>query len=338
MGDDKSADKFDELFFLGPSPPPFLLLAWILRARPVVQPVLDQPTDARLDWPFPEPSEVTPLPKLPTEPVSKWEAQASQEAQVSPPDAPPEQHGNDASYFSEIASAFAAHRGEPYCLSPLDWALIERWHKDGIPLPVVLRAITQTFATRAQNAASHPQGRPRPVRSLAYCRQAVEEAFQAYRASQVGKTDAAADTGSPSPTQVIGFLKTAVQTIQTAHRNLAAQVRLDAPHAQLRACLSDVAAQLTAWIERLQSEAILPLEALETALSEMEDSLLTALQQDAPSEVKAMAMAEATATLKPHRKRMTAAVYAQAHANYVTRLLRQQYGIPRLSLFSLEED
>lgn len=319
MGDEISRKQFFSPAF--PSPERFRSG---LKGRPT-PPVVVHPTDAALDLPFPEPDEVTPPPAPPDE---------------SEPDpaAPPEKHFNYVNYFSEIEAAFAAHRGKPYRLSPLDWALIESWRKEGVPLPVVLRAIAQTFAVHAEAFARQPKGRPRPVRSLGYCRPAVEEAFRDYRAGRVGETPpAAAATGGLSRTQVVAFLEAAAQDVEAAHRNLATHLRPDAPHPQLGERLPEVAVRLTAWVRRLQSEAPLSLETLETALSEMEDALLAALQGDAPAEVQAAAEAEAAAALKPHRKGMSAAAYAQAHANYVARLLRRRYGVPRLSLFYMED-
>ncbi|MCS7079549.1 MAG: hypothetical protein NZ585_05800 [Chloracidobacterium sp.] len=297
------------------------------KPRPITPPTpADPPTEAALDLPFPEPDEVTRLPSPP--------------AELAPdPTAPPEKHFNYFNYFSEIEAAFAAHRGKPYRLSPLDWALIEGWRKDGVPLPVVLRAIAQTFAARAKAAGRQPKGRPRPVRSLGYCQPAVEEAFRAYQAGRVGKAVPAAPaaaTDGASCTAVVGFLEAAAQALLTAHRNLATHLRPDAPHARLGELLPAAAAQLQTLLRQVQSEAPPSLEDLETSLSELEDALLAALEADAPVEVQTAVAEEAAATLRPYRKGMSAAAYRQAQANYVARLLRRRYGVPRLSLFHLE--
>ncbi|QUV90453.1 hypothetical protein [Chloracidobacterium aggregatum] len=304
------------------------------RERP--QPPFDPlPADAAppnrvLDLPFPEPDEVAPLP--------------SSTGPVTPdPAPPPEKHFNYYSYFSEIEAAFTAHRGKPYHMSPLDWALVESWQKAGIPLPVVLRGIAQACEAHARKMSRQPKGRPRPVRSLGYCQSFVEDAFTAYRASQVGAASppaaaTAPETGGMSRARVAAFLETAAAALAAAHQQLSTRIRPDAPHAHLGALLPTVVAQLRTLSGQVQGETLLHLEAVEMTLSELEDRLLAALQADVPPEVQAEAAQAATAALKVHRKGMAAAVYAQTHANYVARQLRERYGVPRLSLFYLEDD
>ncbi len=287
------------------------------------------PPNVALDLPFPEPDEVAPLP--------------SPTGMVTPdPSPPPEKHFNYYSYFSEIEAAFTAHRGKPYHMSPLDWTLVESWQKAGIPLPVVLRAIAQACEAHARKTARQPKGRPRPVRSLGYCQPFVEDAFTAYRASQVGAAAppaaAASETGGMSRAKVAAFLETAATALAAAHQQLSTLIRPDAPHTQLGALLPTVVAQLRTLSGQVQGEAPLHLEAVEMTLSELEDRLLAALQADVPPEVQAEAAQAATAALRAHRKGMAAAVYAQTHANYLARQLRERYGVPRLSLFYLEGD
>ncbi len=321
-----------------PKPPRFLTFPFPVlgfrttRERP--QPPCDSlPADAPppnrvLDLPFPEPDEVAPLPSS-TGPVT------------SDPAPPPEKHFNHYSYFSEIEAAFTAHRGKPYHMSPLDWALVESWQKAGIPLPVVLRGIAQACEAHARKMSRQPKGHPRPVRSLGYCQPFVEDVFTAYRASQVGAAAppvAASETGGMSRAKVAAFLETAAAMLTAAHQQLSTLVRPDAPHAQLGALLPTVVAQLRTLSGQVQGEAPLHLEAVEITLSELEDRLFAALQADVPPEVQAEAAQAATAALRTHRKGMAAAVYAQTHANYVARQLRERYGVPRLSLFYLEGD
>ena len=44
-------------------------------------------------------------------------------------------------YFTEIEDAFVRRRGKHLFLSPLDWALMEVWRQQGIPLHIVLRGV-----------------------------------------------------------------------------------------------------------------------------------------------------------------------------------------------------
>jgi len=319
---------------MGDSPKTFFFLTFptlefrTAKARPQLVPAalpMDGcASDAALDLPFPEPDEVAPL--------------LSSPGLVTPnPAAPPEKHFNYYSYFSEVEAAFTAHRGKPYRLSPLDWALVESWQKAGIPLPVVLRAIAQACAVYAKRMAGRPKRRLRPIRSLAYCQPFVEEAFDAYQASQVGAAVpvADADAGGFSRTEVAAFLETSIAMLSKVYKNLAGHVRPDAPHARLGEVLPAAIARLQTLVEEVRIAEPLRLEAIEMTLSELEDRLLAALYADVPPEVRDEAAQAATALLKPHRKSMATTVYEQTHANDVARRLRERYGLPRLSLFYL---
>jgi hypothetical protein len=83
-----------------------------------------------------------------------------------------------ADYFLEIESHFAARRGTPFVLSAKDWALMQKWAADGIPLPVVIEAIDSVFDKAAE--------RNKIVNSLSYCRHAVKEIWKERQALQVG--------------------------------------------------------------------------------------------------------------------------------------------------------
>src|SRR6476620_7348066 len=83
-----------------------------------------------------------------------------------------EWQGNYFNYFTEIEEHFQRARGTGlFLLSPLDWALIERWRNSGIPLEAVLKGIDDAFEKwRARKVQR------RLVNSLAYCAQAILEA------------------------------------------------------------------------------------------------------------------------------------------------------------------
>ena len=48
-------------------------------------------------------------------------------------------------YFTEIEDAFVRRRGKHLFLSPMDWALMETWKQQGIPLHIVLRGVEKSF-------------------------------------------------------------------------------------------------------------------------------------------------------------------------------------------------
>jgi hypothetical protein len=86
-------------------------------------------------------------------------------------------------YYLEIEAHFAFRRATPFILSGKDWALMQRWHTEGIPLPIVIEAIDSVFE---KNETS---GRRKVISSLSYCRHAVKELWDARRDLYVGGSD-----------------------------------------------------------------------------------------------------------------------------------------------------
>jgi len=75
-------------------------------------------------------------------------------------------------YFTEIEEYFWRKRGAHLLVSPLDWAIVETWQRAGIPLEAVLRGIDSAFESYARSR----RGAGRPLKSLAYCVDAVLDA------------------------------------------------------------------------------------------------------------------------------------------------------------------
>lgn len=81
-------------------------------------------------------------------------------------------------YLAEIERAFLALAGRGLMLSSADMALVDQWHRAGIPAEVVLAGLGAAF--------DRPQPRPTRVRGLAFARRFVEDAMEAHRSRQVG--------------------------------------------------------------------------------------------------------------------------------------------------------
>src|SRR3954471_1606263 len=76
-------------------------------------------------------------------------------------------------YFTEIEEYFWKKRGAHLLVSPLDWAIVETWQKAGVPLEAVLRGIDSAFDSYQRSRRGG-----RPLKSLAYCVDAVLDAAQ----------------------------------------------------------------------------------------------------------------------------------------------------------------
>src|SRR5580700_5471799 len=81
---------------------------------------------------------------------------------------------NHFNYFTEIETYFWKKRGAHLLVSPLDWAIMETWQKAGVPLEAVLKGIDHAFESYRRSR----RGAGKPLKSLAYCTDAVLEAAE----------------------------------------------------------------------------------------------------------------------------------------------------------------
>src|SRR6185295_8253086 len=82
---------------------------------------------------------------------------------------------SDHAYFQAVEEMFVELRGSPLLLSPADWQVARRWHKEGVPLDLLRRTLAEVFARRKERGA---KGR---ISSLRYCAPAVEAAWAELR-------------------------------------------------------------------------------------------------------------------------------------------------------------
>lgn len=73
-------------------------------------------------------------------------------------------------------------------IGTVDWALIEEWQDRKIPLRIVIAAIDEVFDRIV--AKSDDPGR---IKSLSYCKDAVESRFKTWQTTQAGKSRQYAD-------------------------------------------------------------------------------------------------------------------------------------------------
>ena len=93
-------------------------------------------------------------------------------------------------YFTEIEDAFVRRRGKHLFLSPMDWALMETWQQQGIPLHIVLRGVEKSF----DSYEARP--RKRSVKTLLYCQEEVEAQYAEWVEAHVGSPTAATEPES----------------------------------------------------------------------------------------------------------------------------------------------
>ena len=233
------------------------------------------------------------------------------------------------SYFSEIEDTFVRRRGKHLMLSPIDWALIESWKEQGVPLHVALRGIEHAFDSH------DAKKQKRTVKTLLYCQEEVEAQYAEWLESRVGSHDERAETDldedqkSPFPRDVV--LKYLDESLQELVRLHDRRVREDD---ELTEALSRTATLLGEIREDYARAAVPDSRKLEESLTGLERLLSDALRLVMASQTEEI-KAEITLQLKPYRRHMEKEVYDRTVDNLLLKRLRETFGVPRLSLFHL---
>jgi len=232
-------------------------------------------------------------------------------------------------YFTEIEEYFWRKRGAHLLVSPLDWAIVETWQRAGIPLDAVLRGIDSAFESYQRSR----RGAGRPLKSLAYCVDAVLDAA-------AEKQEAAAGAGPEvkprdkkaepfSREDLRDFLRRNIEKLQKAAQ------RLNSSDAELGRRIAQARESLAGVMPLLDSPADLDLEGLERRLSAVEEKLSAALLAAADENVLVDIHADLDKQLAPYRRRMSAEQLSQLERQYIQKRLLERFGLPRLSLFYL---
>lgn len=87
-------------------------------------------------------------------------------------------------YYRAVEDHFALLRGTPFLFSPKDFAFLNQWWREGVPLGAVLAGLAEVFERRRERGDD-------PVSSLAYCRHAVARHAKRLRAARVGEPETA---------------------------------------------------------------------------------------------------------------------------------------------------
>ena len=219
-------------------------------------------------------------------------------------------------------------------MSPLDWALIESWKTMGVPLHVALRGIESAF----DSFAAKP--RRRSVKSLLYCQEEVEAQFAEWMESQRGASSKEAssppngdDNGKAKAPEtmpreaVAGHLARVRAELEAAYR--ARGESSDELTVSLARAVSRIVELEADWTKAAQPDAI----RLEASLTDIENLLSRAVQATLAPDYLAERQREVEDQLKTYRARMDAPVYAQTFEHLLLKSLREEFGVPRLSLF-----
>ena len=228
-------------------------------------------------------------------------------------------------YFTEIEEYFWKKRGAHLLVSPLDWAIMEAWQKAGVPLEAVLKGIDRAFESYDRSR----RGAGKPLKSLAYCTDAVLEAAeeQLEAAGRATKTKQGPQNESFSREELkkyfdgnVARLKQEAQKKQQAQPNLAATLR-------------EIAKSVESITGLLDTPGRLDLEDLERRLTVLDEKLHAVLTSHAPEELMLKIRREMDGQLATYRRKMKTEQLALVEKQYLQKRLLAEFALPRLSLF-----
>jgi soluble cytochrome b562 len=229
-------------------------------------------------------------------------------------------------YFTEIEDTFVRRRGKHLFLSPMDWALMETWKQQGIPLHIVLRGIEKSF----DSFEARP--RKRTVKSLLYCQEEVEAQYTEWTDARVG---ASSSSGSSDLDKTPFSIEAISEHLQRSRNILVqlAEARRKQQEDDLSEAMGRAAALLSEIEQDLAGGAPLDTRKLEDSLTGLERLLNDSMLAVASAGELEAQKAAVKDQLKPYRNQMETAVYNQTFNNLLLKRLREQFAVPRLSLF-----
>jgi hypothetical protein len=227
----------------------------------------------------------------------------------------------DHAYFLAIEDHFVRLRGAPLLLSPADWQVARRWHRQGIPLELVRRALEEVFARRRERGA---KGR---ISSLRYCAPAVEAAWTEH--SELAAPGARVEAEAFDAASRLAALAAALPAGgagRGGHGGRPAAPGLAGPRG-----LAGLRAELAAL-----ADSGLDAQAIEERLAELDRRTLDGALAALGAEERAALDATLDKAIGAVAGRLAAAEIERARGRLARQVLRERLGLPMLSLFSPE--
>ncbi len=228
-------------------------------------------------------------------------------------------------YFTEIEEYFWKKRGAHLLVSPLDWAIMEAWQKAGVPLEAALKGIDHAFEAYQRSR----RGAGKPLKSLAYCTDAVLDAAEETQEAAAGAQPANGAKKS-EPFARMDLYKYMERNAQSLEK--AAEV-CDKTQSEVAVALRRVAASLKESMVLLDGPGTLDVEDLERRMTILDDKVHATLLSNASEELMLKMRREVESQLAAYRRKMKAAQLAMVEQQYLQKRLLDEYRLPRLSLY-----
>lgn len=219
-------------------------------------------------------------------------------------------------YFTEIEDAFIRRRARHLLLSPIDWAMMETWQERGIPLHIVLRGIESVF----DNFDKNP--RPRTIKSLLFCREEIEAQFAEWTTSQIGKSSES-ETAEQNPLLTRAAVEEHLASVISKLRLVNA------------ISIGEDVGRSISRLEELASNISDDTEMTDKSLSDVENFLDQSLLSKTEKTHLKQIEKEIAGQLRAYKAEMEKEAYDKTFRLMLLKRLREDLGIPRMSLFYL---
>jgi hypothetical protein len=228
-------------------------------------------------------------------------------------------------YFTEIEEHFWKKRGAHLLVSPLDWAIMETWQKAGVPLEAALKGIDRAFESYQRSR----RGAGKPLKSLAYCTDAVLEATEEINQAAAG----APPRGKAGQTEAFPREELRAHFRRNASLFRNAADRCAGSEASLCCFFRELAGSLGNVETLLEAPGRVDLEDIERRLTVLDEKAHAALLAQANEELLLKIRREVDSQLSAYRRKMKAAQIALVEKQYLQKRLLDEYQLPRLSLY-----
>ena len=204
---------------------------------------------------------------------------------------------------------------------------METWKQQGIPLHIVLRGVEKSFDSY------EAKPRKRTIKTLLYCQEEVEAQFAEWVESHVGSADESPESETSESDKTPFSFAAITEHLERSRKSLSELAKSRSHEDDLSEALTRAIALLVDIEQDFVSSTTLDTRKLEDSLTGLErmlnDSMFSVVSSAALEELKKGIKEQ----LKPYRSQMEAAVYKQTFDNLLLKRLREQLGVPRLSLF-----
>ena len=229
-------------------------------------------------------------------------------------------------YFTEIEEYFWKKRGSHLLVSPLDWAIMETWQKAGVPLEAVLKGIDSAFDSYGRSR----RGAGKPLKSLAYCTDAVLDAAEQAQEAAAGKAPA----GGAKASSAFQRHELRAYFVRNADA-LQAAAKTHSENPQLMTLWEEASRALKTCLVLLDAPGELDIEDLERRLTLLDERIHAGLLLHAGEDLQLRLRREMDSALASYRRKMKAEQLALVEKQYLQKRLLEEFRVPRLSLFYL---